>query len=74
MIKAPANHRFGIEQALAEIPQLTSLHSISGAFELSGVISAASVGDLDTVIDEIGRIDGVDDTMSLIILSTKIDR
>jgi len=74
MIKSPPGNRTKIENALSEIPQLTTLYSISGAFDLSAVISAASVADLDAVIDEIGRLDGVDDTMSSVILSTKIDR
>lgn len=74
MIKSPPGNRTKIENALSEIPQLTSLYSISGAFDLSAVISASSVRDLDTAIDEIGRLDGVDDTMSSVILSTKIDR
>jgi len=74
MIKSPPATRSRIEKALSDIPQLTSLYSISGAFDLSAVISARSVGELDKIIDEIGRIDGVVDTMSSVILSTKIDR
>ena len=74
MIKSPPANRSKIENALAEIAQLTTLYSISGVFDLSAVISAASVEDLDAAIDEIGRLDGVDDTMSSVILSTKIDR
>ena len=74
MIKSPPGNRGKIESALSEIAQLTKLYSISGAFDLAAVISAASVGDLDAAIDEIGRLDGVDDTMSSVILSTKIDR
>ena len=74
MIKSPPANRGKIENALSEVTQLTKLYSISGAFDLAAVISAASVGDLDAAIDEIGRLDGVDDTMSSVILSTKIDR
>jgi len=74
MIKSPPANRIKIEKALSKIPQLTSLYSISGAFDLYAVISAASVGELDAAIDAIGRLDGVDDTMSSVILSTKIDR
>jgi DNA-binding Lrp family transcriptional regulator len=74
MIKSPPGNRGEIENALSEVAQLTKLHSISGAFDLAAVISAASVEDLDAAIDEIGRLDGVDDTMSSVILSTKIDR
>ena len=74
MIKSPPGTRHEIEKALSEFQQLTSLSSISGAFDLSAVISAQSVEELDTTIDAIGRLEGVDDTMSSIILSTKIDR
>jgi len=74
MIKSPPGNRPKIENALSEMRQLTSLFSISGVFDLYAVISAPSVGELDAAIDEIGRLDGVDDTMSSVILSTKIDR
>jgi DNA-binding Lrp family transcriptional regulator len=74
MIKSPPGNRSKIESALSEIAQLIKLYSISGAFDLAAVISAVSVGDLDAAIDKIGGLDGVDDTMSSVILSTKIDR
>jgi DNA-binding Lrp family transcriptional regulator len=74
MIKSPPSNRSKIENALSEVTQLTKLYSISGAFDLAAEISAASVVDLAAAIDEIGHLDGVDDTMSSVILSTKIDR
>ncbi len=74
MIKSPPGNRSKIENALSKMRQLTSLYSISGVFDLYAVISAPSVGELDAAIDEIGRLDGVEDTMSSVILSTKIDR
>lgn len=74
MIKSPPGTRHEIEESLSQFQQLTSLYSISGAFDLSAVISARSVEELDETIDAIGRLDGVNDTMSSIILSTKIDR
>jgi len=74
MIKSPARNRSEIEKALSQIPQLTALYSISGVFDLSAIISAGSVVELDQIIDAIGQMDGVLDTMSSVILSTKIDR
>jgi len=74
MIKSPPGTRHEIEVSLSKFQNLTSLYSISGTFDLSAVISARSVEELDETIDAIGRLDGVDDTMSSIILSTKIDR
>jgi DNA-binding Lrp family transcriptional regulator len=74
MIRFPPGKRQGIEAALAAIPQLTTLYSISGTFDMAGVVSARSMEDLDRTIDEIGLIEGIDETMSSIILSTKISR
>ncbi len=74
MVKFPPGRRASIEQSLRDMPQVTSLYSISGAYDLAGVISAASMGELDETIDQIGCLEGIGETMSSIILSTKIDR
>jgi len=74
MIKFPPPLRANVETALADIPQITSLYSISGVFDLAAVVSAGSMSDLDITLDKIGCLDGIDETMSSIILSTKIDR
>ena len=74
MIKFTPANRVKIETELATIAPLTSLYSISGEFDMAGVISAPSMAVLDETIDRIGCLDGIDETMSSIILSTKIDR
>jgi len=74
MIKLPPSDRVSVEAALAKIPALQTLHSISGIYDLAAEISAPSVGELDQVIDAIGQLDGVADTQSSIILSTKLER
>ncbi len=74
MIKAPPGNRVGIERALKNIPELTALYSISGAFDMTAVVTASSVPELDEVIDQIGVLEGVDETQSSVILSTKIER
>ena len=74
MIKSPASSRAAIEARLVKIPQLTSLFFISGMFDIAVVIAAQSVEDLDQLIDKIGMLEGVKDTQSSIILSTKVDR
>lgn len=74
MLKFKPNRRGHIEAALSAIPQLSALYSISGAYDIATVIAASSMDELDSLIDNIGCLDGVDETMSSIILSTKIDR
>lgn len=63
-----------IEAALRRIPELRTLHSVSGPFDLIAVVAAASIGELDSLIDRIGVLDGVERTTSAIVLSTRIQR
>jgi DNA-binding Lrp family transcriptional regulator len=63
-----------IETALRRIPELRTLHSVSGPFDLIAIVAASSIGELDHLIDRIGVLDGVERTTSAIVLSTRIDR
>jgi DNA-binding Lrp family transcriptional regulator len=74
MIKAPPAKRLSIERALSKIPQLITLYSISGSFDMTAVVVAPSVAELDQVIDQIGVLEGVGETQSSVILSTKFER
>lgn len=74
MIKFSPKNRASIEAELTAIPQVTALYSISGDFDMAAVISTRSMDRLDLIIDQIGCLSGIGETMSSIILSTKIDR
>jgi DNA-binding Lrp family transcriptional regulator len=63
-----------IEAALRRIAEVRTLHSVSGPFDLIAIIAAASIGELDRLIDRIGALDGVERTTSAIVLSTRIQR
>lgn len=63
-----------IEHALRRIPEVRVLHSVSGPFDLIAVVAAASIGELDALIDRIGQLEGVERTTSAIVLSTRIER
>src|SRR5258706_10812119 len=63
-----------IEIALRRIPEVRVLHSVSGPFDLIAIVAAASIGELDALIDRIGALDGVERTTSAIVLSTRIER
>jgi DNA-binding Lrp family transcriptional regulator len=60
--------------ALSAIKEVTTLHSVSGSFDLIAILAAPSISDLDGLIDKIGALDGVERTLSSIILSTRISR
>ena len=63
-----------IQAALRRIPAVRTLHSVSGPFDLLAILAAESIGDLDAVIDRIGQLDGVERTLSAIVLSTRFER
>ena len=74
MIKSPPLKRSKVEQTLAQIHQITGLYSIAGSYDLSATVQADTVNELDNIIDSIGAIDCIEETMSSIILATKFER
>jgi DNA-binding Lrp family transcriptional regulator len=59
---------------LRALAQVRTLHSVSGSFDMIVIVESPSIGDLDTLIDRIGAMEGVERTLSSIILSTRIER
>lgn len=63
-----------VEAALKNFISVRNLHSVSGHYDMIAIIEASSIRELDRQIDNIGALDGVERTMSSIILSTRIER
>ncbi|HMO72503.1 MAG TPA: Lrp/AsnC family transcriptional regulator [Paracoccaceae bacterium] len=59
---------------LKSISEVDRCHTTSGRFDLLLQITAPNTQVLDQVLDQIGAMDGVKSSESLIHLSTKIDR
>lgn len=74
LITARPKQSAAIEAALRRIPEVRTLHSVSGPFDLIAVVAASSIGELDRLIDRLGALDGVERTTSAIVLSTRIAR
>ncbi|HJR73182.1 MAG TPA: Lrp/AsnC family transcriptional regulator [Luteimonas sp.] len=63
-----------VVEALRAVPEVRTLHSVSGSFDLIALGVAPSVEEMDALTDRIGAIDGVERTTSSIILSAKFER
>jgi DNA-binding Lrp family transcriptional regulator len=74
LVSAPTRAAAGVEAALRRIPEVKTVHSVSGAFDMIVIAAADTVAAMDAVIDRIGVLDGVERTTSSIILSTRLDR
>lgn len=63
-----------VTAALKRLSGVRRLQSVSGPFDMIATIEAASVREMDSLIDEIGALKGVERTNSSIVLATKFDR
>jgi DNA-binding Lrp family transcriptional regulator len=63
-----------VVRGLRALAPVRTLHSVSGNFDMIVIVDAPSIRDLDMLLDQIGAMDGVERTLSSIILSTRIDR
>lgn len=62
------------EASLRRIAAITALYAVSGQHDLIARAETGSVEAMDRVIDEIGAVDGIERTVTSIILSTKFQR
>jgi len=63
-----------IAKALQRMPEVEALYTVSGKIDLVAIMRVTSPAELDLTLDRIGAMDGVRDTDSAIVLSTKFDR
>lgn len=63
-----------VVKALHAMPEVRSLHSVSGEYDLVAMGVVPAIHNMDELTDRIGAIDGVERTTSAIILSTKFER
>ena len=63
-----------VVRRLTSFPELRQLASVSGEYDYMAVLRADSTARLDTLLDEIGDIEGVVKTTSSIVLALRVDR
>lgn len=63
-----------VANALERMAEVEALYTVSGKIDLVAIIRVNAPAELDQVLDRIGEMDGVRDTDSAIVLSTKFDR
>ncbi|MEE9348070.1 MAG: Lrp/AsnC family transcriptional regulator [Robiginitomaculum sp.] len=61
-------------EAMKHIAGVRAVYSVSGPFDMIAEVAAMSVRELDALIDSIIEIDGVERTVSSVILSTRLKR
>jgi DNA-binding Lrp family transcriptional regulator len=59
---------------MKSIAAIRGLYALSGSFDYLAIIETGSTQEMDTILDRIGRIDGVERTETSIVLSVKFER
>jgi DNA-binding Lrp family transcriptional regulator len=63
-----------VAKTVSAFPQVETLHTVSGKFDLVAVVRTSTSEDMDKLIDQFGMLKGVTDIETAVILSTKVDR
>lgn len=74
LISIESKNEPDVVRALRKRHEITKLYSVSGRYDLCGMLETETTHELDAVIDRVRAIRGVVDTFSTILLSTKLDR
>lgn len=70
------NPKFGdrVVHALKQMGGLKALYAVSGQYDLIALVRGDTTAEIDAMLDDIGRIQGIERTTSSIVLSTKFER
>ncbi len=63
-----------VVEELRQMPEVRTLQSVSGGWDLVAMAAVPTVGEMDALTDRIGAVDGVERTTSSVVLSTKFER
>jgi DNA-binding Lrp family transcriptional regulator len=74
MITVLPRQMAAVVRALHAMPEVRTLHSVSGPFDLVALGVVPTPAGMDELTDRIGAIDGVERTTSSIVLSAKFER
>jgi len=74
LLRVDAKKSDAVVQALHRIDQVRAVFAINGVFDCMALIEAETTAEIDSVLDAIGSIPGVEGTQSSIVLSVKFDR
>ena len=74
MVTVNPHQTNAIITSMEKFDAVRAIYSVSGPYDLIVEVAAMSVNDLDGVIDSIIAIEGVERTVSSVILSTRLKR
>lgn len=67
---SPGTDTSKVSERLKSLKGVDTVYEITGQYDIVAIVSAPTIGEINKCIDEVRRINGVDDTNTVIILRT----
>lgn len=67
---SPSTDTSKVSERLKSLKGVDTVYEITGQYDIVAIVSAPTIGEINKSIDEVRRINGVDDTNTVIILRT----
>lgn len=74
MVNVSTGQSSSLVRELRRMPSILRAYAVSGIYDLIVVAEADSTEDLDEVLDRVRELDGVESTLTSVVLSTKFER
>jgi DNA-binding Lrp family transcriptional regulator len=74
MLSVEPRRQIDVGKQISQLPQVEALWSVSGKFDFMLMVGTNSAEDMDKLIDRMNEMQGVADSETAVILSTKLDR
>ncbi|MFQ5969522.1 MAG: HTH-type transcriptional regulator LysM [Nitrososphaerales archaeon] len=69
---SPSTDTSKVSERLKSLRGVDVVYEITGQYDIVAIVSAPSIAEINKCIDDVRRIDGIDDTNTVIILKTLI--
>ncbi|HEV8500504.1 MAG TPA: Lrp/AsnC family transcriptional regulator [Casimicrobiaceae bacterium] len=74
LLNVDAKQSERVVRELKSMPSVSALRAVSGVFDYVATVDADTTAELDTELDRIGRLAGIERTQTLVVLSTRFER
>lgn len=74
LIGAESQREADVVHHLARLHPISKLYSVSGRYDLCAMVHVPTMGEIDEVVSRVRALKGVTDTLTMMLMSTKIDR
>lgn len=74
MVNVESQKSASVIRNLRQITHIRTAYAVSGIYDLIVVVEADSTGELDQVLDRVRDIDGIEKTLTSVMLSTKFEQ